>query len=193
VYTWRWPFRPKHAVKWCLLKEQRTTLHTDGAETPMSDPAGHLYIAIPLNMHILNLKSFGTTAIFILRLWRPAPTVIRLCGQRICKPSSGDTNGIPTNSSQLNRSLQLRGSERYFFFLIGIVWWSPIGSTRHCAHQKAYCASPRWLWWWRNWWNDWQGKPKYSEKTCPQCRFVHHKRHMLPGREPGPPRWEASD
>jgi hypothetical protein len=22
---------------------------------------------------------------------------------------------------------------------------------------------------WRNWWNeDWQGKPKYSEKTCPQ-------------------------
>jgi hypothetical protein len=27
----------------------------------------------------------------------------------------------------------------------------------------------------------------------PQCRFVHHKPHMLPGREPGSPRWEASD
>jgi hypothetical protein len=27
----------------------------------------------------------------------------------------------------------------------------------------------------------------------PQCLFVHHKRHMLPGREPEPPRWEASD
>jgi hypothetical protein len=26
-----------------------------------------------------------------------------------------------------------------------------------------------------------------------QCRFVHHKRHMLAGREPEPPRWEASD
>jgi hypothetical protein len=26
-----------------------------------------------------------------------------------------------------------------------------------------------------------------------QCRFVHHKPHMLPGREPGLPRWEASD
>jgi hypothetical protein len=25
-----------------------------------------------------------------------------------------------------------------------------------------------------------------------QCRFVHHKPHMLPVREPGPPRWEAS-
>jgi hypothetical protein len=26
-----------------------------------------------------------------------------------------------------------------------------------------------------------------------QCRFVHHKTHMLPGREPAPPQWEASD
>jgi hypothetical protein len=26
------------------------------------------------------------------------------------------------------------------------------------------------LWWWRNWWNDdWQGKPKYSEETCPSA------------------------
>jgi hypothetical protein len=30
-------------------------------------------------------------------------------------------------------------------------------------------------------------------ETLPQCRFVHHKPHMLPGCEPGPPRWEASD
>jgi hypothetical protein len=25
-----------------------------------------------------------------------------------------------------------------------------------------------------------------------QCLFVHHKPHMLLGREPGPPQWEAS-
>jgi hypothetical protein len=25
-----------------------------------------------------------------------------------------------------------------------------------------------------------------------QCRFVRYKPHMLPGCEPGPPRWEAS-
>jgi hypothetical protein len=30
-------------------------------------------------------------------------------------------------------------------------------------------------------------------ENLPQYRFVHHKPHMLPGREPGPPRWEASD
>jgi hypothetical protein len=30
-------------------------------------------------------------------------------------------------------------------------------------------------------------------ENLPQCRFVRHKPHMLPGREPGPPRWEASD
>jgi hypothetical protein len=34
----------------------------------------------------------------------------------------------------------------------------------------AYCTCPGWLWWWRIWWNeDWQGRPKYSEKTCPNA------------------------
>jgi hypothetical protein len=29
--------------------------------------------------------------------------------------------------------------------------------------------------------------------NLPQCRFVQHKPHTQHGREPGPPRWEASD
>jgi hypothetical protein len=29
---------------------------------------------------------------------------------------------------------------------------------------------------WRSRWNvNWQGKPKFSEKTCPSATFVHHK------------------
>jgi hypothetical protein len=38
------------------------------------------------------------------------------------------------------------------------------------------------------------GKGNRSTRRKPaQCRFVHHKTHILPGRELGPPRWEASD
>jgi hypothetical protein len=47
---------------------------------------------------------------------------------------------------------------------------SPNGSTRHVGHWMAYCIWPGWLWWWRIWWNEgWQGKPRYSEKTCPSA------------------------
>jgi hypothetical protein len=77
-------------------------------------------------------------------------------------------------------------------------WYSGGGGVEsnwfHSALRPsmAYCASPGWLWRWRNLWNDWQGKPKYSKKTLPQCRYVHHKHTCLPGREPRPLRWEAS-
>jgi hypothetical protein len=57
------------------------------------------------------------------------------------------------------------------FFLIGVLWGGVLaGSTRHVGHWMAYCTCPGWIWWWRIWWNeDWQGKPKYSEKTCPNA------------------------
>jgi hypothetical protein len=37
------------------------------------------------------------------------------------------------------------------------------------------------------------GETEVLGENLPQCRFVHHKPHMLPGCETGPPRWEASD
>jgi hypothetical protein len=43
------------------------------------------------------------------------------------------------------------------------------GSTRHVGRLLAYCTCPVWLWGWRIWWNERQGKPKYSEKTCPDA------------------------
>jgi hypothetical protein len=36
------------------------------------------------------------------------------------------------------------------------------------------------------------GETEVVGENLPQCRFVHHKPYMLPVREPGPPRWEAS-
>jgi hypothetical protein len=36
------------------------------------------------------------------------------------------------------------------------------------------------------------GETELLGENLPQCRFVHHKPHMLPVREPGPPRWKAS-
>jgi hypothetical protein len=61
--------------------------------------------------------------------------------------------------------------------------WSPIGSNWvHSALRPPmpYCASPGWLWWWRNWW-----KPKYSEKTCPSAAFFTTNPTCCPDANPG--------
>jgi hypothetical protein len=66
------------------------------------------------------------------------------------------------------------------FFLIRIVWGGvQAGSTRHVC--------PGWLWWWRIWWSeDWQGKPKYSEKTCPSATLsTTNPTWADPGLNPG--------
>jgi hypothetical protein len=49
----------------------------------------------------------------------------------------------------------------------------------------TYCASPGWLWWRRNWVEWLAGETEVLGENLLQCRFVHHKPHMLPGREPG--------
>jgi hypothetical protein len=36
------------------------------------------------------------------------------------------------------------------------------------------------------------GETEVLGENLPQCRFVHHKLHMLSGREPGPQWWESS-
>jgi hypothetical protein len=64
--------------------------------------------------------------------------------------------------------------------------WSP--SWIHSARRplNGLCTCPGWLWWWRIWWNeDWQGKPKYSEKTCPSATlFTTNPTWPDPGANP---------
>jgi hypothetical protein len=66
---------------------------------------------------------------------------------------------------------------------------------RGCLLTLAYYAFPRWYEFEERRWNDIdRGKQKNSEKNLSQCHFVHNISHMdWPGREPGPPRWEAGD
>jgi hypothetical protein len=71
----------------------------------------------------------------------------------------------------------------------GGVQLGPLGTT--VTNIVACCASPGWLWWWINWWNDDCRVTEVLGENLPQCRSVHHKHRMLPGREPGPPRWET--
>jgi hypothetical protein len=51
----------------------------------------------------------------------------------------------------------------------------------------AYCTSPGWLWWGSVWWIEvWQGKPKYSEKTCPSTSLsTTNPTWPDPGSNPG--------
>jgi hypothetical protein len=54
------------------------------------------------------------------------------------------------------------------FFIASGVGLSPL----YCGHFWPIVPAPDdgWGWLWSNWWNeDWQGKPKYSEKTCPSA------------------------
>jgi hypothetical protein len=45
----------------------------------------------------------------------------------------------------------------------------------------------RWWWVWSSWWNEnWQGKPKHSEKTCPNATlFTTNPAWPDPGSNPG--------
>jgi hypothetical protein len=72
-------------------------------------------------------------------------------------------------------------------FLICIVGGGvQTGPTRQVGHSLAYCTCPGWLWGWRIWWNEWQGKPKYSEKICPEATLsTTNPTWPDPGLKPG--------
>jgi hypothetical protein len=73
-----------------------------------------------------------------------------------------------------------------FFFIASGVGLGPL----YCGHFWSIVPAPddRWGWLWSYWWNeDWQGKPKYSEKTCPSTNPNWPDPGSNPGRSGGKP------
>jgi hypothetical protein len=63
--------------------------------------------------------------------------------------------------------LQLSSLQSTCIFFLFVQW-----NFGYWGHYWPIVPAPddRWWWLWRNWWNgDWQGKPKYSEETCPSA------------------------
>jgi hypothetical protein len=82
----------------------------------------------------------------------------------------------------------------FIYFLIGIVGGGgvqldPIGTA---ATNDLLCQ-PRVIMMMQKLVEWLARKTEVLGENLPQCRFVHHKSHMLLGRELGAPRWEASD
>jgi hypothetical protein len=86
----------------------------------------------------------------------------------------------------INKTIE-QGAWAICFFYSHSGGWSPnrVHSSRRPLTGRLYL--PGWLWWWRIWWNeDWQGKPKYSEKTCPSATWsTTNPTWPDPGSNPG--------
>jgi hypothetical protein len=100
-----------------------------------------------------------------------------------CSLLSYDTMWYPLTRSHIVIT------QKPFLFLV----WGETESTWHVGHCLPYCTSPGWWSVWSSRWNEnWQGKPKYSEKTCPSAALsttdaTWHDLVSNPGRCCGKP------
>jgi hypothetical protein len=69
-----------------------------------------------------------------------------------------------------------------FFFFLSFLGWGETESTWYVGHYWPIVPAPddRWWWMWSSRWNEnWQGKPKYSEKTCPSSTISTRNPHDM--------------
>jgi hypothetical protein len=123
------------------------------------------------------------------RLW--GPPIVLSGGQR------GKTTNLQTNHLLIYQTFtKLKicelASSISLKYLVSFSGWGETESTWYVGHCFPIVPAPddRWWWLWSSRWNeDLQGKPKYSEKTCPSAT-LSTTNPTWPGIEPGPPRWE---
>jgi hypothetical protein len=80
-------------------------------------------------------------------------------------------NLLPLSSGQMAEAGTYPPNYAAFFFF-SFSGRGETESTWYVGHCWPIVPAPddRWWWLWSSWWNeDWQGKPKYSEKTCPSA------------------------
>jgi hypothetical protein len=82
-------------------------------------------------------------------------------------------------------------SVSYYYYYYYYYYWGETESTWYCGHYWPIVPAPNDIWWWlwsRGWNEDWQGKPKYSEKTCPSATYsTTNPSWPNPGRRDGKP------
>jgi hypothetical protein len=128
-------------------------------------------------IHIHSLSGILTTCLHHNTLWICYP-LRQFCAE--CRPTKFCSNYLTFSMIQ-TRFLALKHK---FTFL-----WGGTKSTWYCGHFWPIVPAPddRWGWLWSNWWyEDWQGKPKYSEKTCPSATLsTTNPTRPDPGSNPG--------
>jgi hypothetical protein len=128
----------------------------------------------------------GIALPFSLRLWNINRTVF-LDKNRTMDNVQKHNICINVPSSQTFGSYVNKKSLKFFFNLHGCGCGIKVHSTLNgllCQPRVIMKMekSVEWL----------AGETEVHGENLPQCRFVHHKPRMLPVRELGPPRWEAS-
>jgi hypothetical protein len=112
------------------------------------------------------------------------------CLASICQAGGTDTFTIWLYAQSSFRAyVTVKGREDFFFICIvggGIKAHSTLRPLNGLSYQpRMIMIMEKWVEWLA-------GETEVLGENLPQCRFVHHKPHILPVSEPEPPRWEAN-
>jgi hypothetical protein len=117
-----------------------------------------------------------------IKTWLSSQTFLTHEYKNVFPDTSASIPAVTTLRSSLRMKILFVHKYKYFLvacfinssleiFYLNIGGWSPYWVHSALRPLLACCTCPGWLWGWRSWWNErfWQGKPNYSEKTCPDA------------------------